>query len=373
VAINPRAQRGHSKEQRRDCPLVTLGLVLDGSGFVRRSQCCDGNVVEGPTLAGMLRSLGAPPGALVVMDRGLAAEENRTWLRAQGYGYLVVSRERERQFDPAAALEIETAGGEPLQLQRVPDESGQEVRLYGYSAARAEQENAITRRFAERFAAGLQKLADGLAKPRGEKRLAKLHERLGRLKAKSRGASQHYTIELVPDAAGKKATALHFSPRPIDGSRLTHPGVYCLQSNETGWEAEPMWRTYSMLTDLEAVFRRLKPELGRRPVFHHQEQRGDGHLFITVLAYQCVQLIRRWRKHGIDARWSTLRETLASPCRVTATFQRAAGRTRHVRKTTRAEPDARAMYQALNLTPAPGGFVKIIVSPTTAPMTSLCL
>jgi hypothetical protein len=53
-------------------------LVLDGSGFVRRSQCFDGNVVEGTTLAGMLQSLGAPPGALVVMDRGLAAEENLT-------------------------------------------------------------------------------------------------------------------------------------------------------------------------------------------------------------------------------------------------------------------------------------------------------
>jgi len=26
------------KEKRTDCPLVTLGLVLDGSGFVRRSQ-----------------------------------------------------------------------------------------------------------------------------------------------------------------------------------------------------------------------------------------------------------------------------------------------------------------------------------------------
>ena len=45
-----------------------------------------------------------------------------------------------------------------------------------------------------------------------------------------------------------------------------------------------MWRTYSLLTDLEAVFRRLKSELGRRPVFHHKEQRVDGHLFMTVLA-----------------------------------------------------------------------------------------
>ena len=362
AAINPKAQRGHSKEQRRDCPLVTLGLVLDGSGFVRRSQCCDGNVVEGTTLAGMLQSLGAPPGALVVMDRGLAAEDNRTWLRAQGYRYLVVSRERERQFDPAAALEIATAGGDPLQLQLVPDESGQEVRLYCYSAARAAKENAITRRFAERFAAGLQKLADGLSKPRGEKRLAKLHERLGRLKEKSRGAGQHYAIELVPDAAGKQATALNFSRQPRDGSRLTHPGVYCLRSNETGWDAEHMWRTYSMLTDLEAVFRSLKSELGLRPVFHHQEQRVDGHLFITVLAYQCVQLIRRrLREQGMDERWSTLRDTLASQRRVTATFQRAAGRTLHVRKATRAEPDARAIYQALNLNPAPGGILKLIV------------
>jgi hypothetical protein len=63
---------------------VTLGLVLDGSGFVRRSECFDGNVVEGITLAGRLQSLGAPSGALLVMDRGLAAEENLTWWREAG-------------------------------------------------------------------------------------------------------------------------------------------------------------------------------------------------------------------------------------------------------------------------------------------------
>ena len=34
----PKAQRGHSKDKRSDCPLLTLGLVLDGAGFVRRSQ-----------------------------------------------------------------------------------------------------------------------------------------------------------------------------------------------------------------------------------------------------------------------------------------------------------------------------------------------
>ena len=362
AAVNRKAQHGPSKEKRTDCPLVTLGLVLDSSGFVRRSECFDGNVAEGTTLARMLRRLGAPPGALVVMDRGLAAEENLAWLRGAGYRYLVVSRERERQFDPHTAIAIETAAGDPIQLQLVRDEAGQEVRLYCYSQARAEKENAITRRFAERFETGLQKIADNLSKPRGEKRLAKLNERLGRLKEKCRGAGQHYAIELIPDATGQKATALRFAKQPIEGTRLTHPGVYCLRSNETTWDAEQMWRTFTMLTDLEAVFRSLKSELGLRPVFHHKENRVDGHLFITVLAYQFVQIIRRQLKtRGITDRWSMLREVLGSQCRVTATFKRVDGRTLHVRKATRAEPEALAIYQALNLNSAPGGIVKMIV------------
>ena len=87
-AGNPKARRGHSKEKRSDCPLLTLGLMLDVSGFVRRSQVFAGNAVECRTLAGILGGLSASPGALVVMDRGIATEENLAWLREHGYRYL---------------------------------------------------------------------------------------------------------------------------------------------------------------------------------------------------------------------------------------------------------------------------------------------
>ena len=43
-----KALRGHSKDKRTDCPLLTLGLVLDASGFVRCSQVFAGNVREQP-------------------------------------------------------------------------------------------------------------------------------------------------------------------------------------------------------------------------------------------------------------------------------------------------------------------------------------
>ena len=68
----------------------------------------------------------------------------------------------------------------------------------------------------------------------------------------------------------------------------THPGVYCLRSNETDWSEATLWRTYTTLTDLEAVFRSLKSELGLRPIYHRKPLRAEGHLFITVIAYQLV-------------------------------------------------------------------------------------
>src|SRR5450756_94007 len=76
VPHNTKARHGRSKEKRTDCPLVTLGLVLDGSGFVRRSQTFAGNVSEASTLETMLHDLNAPLGALVVMDAGIATEAN---------------------------------------------------------------------------------------------------------------------------------------------------------------------------------------------------------------------------------------------------------------------------------------------------------
>lgn len=358
---NPQARHGHSKEKRTDCPLLTLGLVLDASGFVRRSDVFPGNAGEAKTLDTMLSGLAAPPGALVVMDRGIASQANLDWLVARGYRYLVVSRQRKRAFDAEAATPLATASDQRVHVQPVASDDGKELYLYCHSEARARKEEAIDARFAERFEAGLQRIHDGLSRARTTKRIDKLWERIGRLKEKSRGIGQHYAIELIADDQGEKAVALRWRRTTTPGSRSSHPGVYCLRTNETGWDPERLWRTYTMLTDLESVFRTLKSELGLRPIFHQKHERSAGHLFITVLAYQFVQIIRRHlREHGITERWSGLRERMGGQCRITATFKRADGRTLHVRKATQPEPHQKEVYTALGIDAMPGGVRKTV-------------
>ena len=357
---NSKAKRGHSKEKRSDCPLVTLGLVLDGSGFVRRSRMFDGNVAEASTLEEMLQGLDAPAGALVIMDRGIATEANIGWLIEHHYRYLVVSRERTRQFDSAQSVDVTTASDQTVHLQRVVSDDGLEVRLYCHSEARQEKETAMTDRFVQTFEAGMAKLAAGLLKPRGEKNRDKLLQRIGRLQEQSHGIGRHYHIELTP-AEGALVTGITWTKEPIDGTQLTHPGVYCLRTNELHWDAATLWQTYIQLTDLEAVFRSLKSELGLRPVYHHKEDRADGHLFITVLAYQAVQVLRRKLKlQNINDSWLSLREIFSGQQRVTATFTQKDGRTLHVRKTTLAESKLQDLYDALSLSASPVGTRKLV-------------
>ena len=206
AADQPRARRGHSKETRSDCKLLTLGLVLDASGFVRRSRVFAGNVREETTRAGMLAALKTPPGALVILDRGIATEAQVAWLKEHHYRYIVVSRAPQRQFDFDAALRHRTRGGETVQLEQVADTEAGEVRLYCHSAARAEKERAIAARFATRFEQGLTALHEGLSRPRTRKQPAHIWQRIGRLRANSHGIGQHYTVEVDTEATGRGRT-----------------------------------------------------------------------------------------------------------------------------------------------------------------------
>jgi len=362
MAGNSQASRGHSKEKRSDCPIITLGLMLDSSGFIRHSQMFAGNVSEPTTLESMLEGLDAPAGALVIMDRGIATEANIAWLTDNKYRYLVVSRERQRQFDLESSIPVFTASGQIVHAQKVLSEDGKEARLYCYSEARQEKESAMTTRFCRDFEQGLQKLADGLTRPRCQKKKDKLNQRIGRLQAKSHGVSQHYSINLTTAEGSDQVSAISWERIPVAGSMMTNPGVYCLRTNELTWDESALWKTYIMLTDLESVFRSLKSELGLRPVHHHKEERADGHLFITVLAYQAVQVIRnKLKRKGIYLSWNSVRKILTRQQRVTTSFTQDDGRSLHVRKSTIASPQLQEIYEALGISASPGGTKKMIV------------
>ncbi|MCW5258442.1 IS1634 family transposase [Verminephrobacter aporrectodeae subsp. tuberculatae] len=361
AAAVDKAKRGRSKERRSDCPLVTLAMALDASGFVRRVQFFAGNASEPSTLKDMLTGLDAAPRATVVMDAGISTEANLQWLRDQGYHYVVVSKLRRRQFDPAQATEVQSAGGVTIKLQRVLDAQGH-VLLYCHSPAREQKDRAIDEAKASGLEAALARLHASLNKPKGRRDAVTIMQRLGRLKQRFARAAQHYEIGVTTDPEDQRITAITWDKRTKPGSAAAYPGVYCLRTTLVEQDNAALWRTYTMLTELESVFRSLKTDLGLRPVFHRIDRRVEGHLFISVLAYHFVHMLRSQLKaQGVSDSWNTLRQTLSTQRRVTVTMQRRDGRTVHVRKATRPQPGHQTLGSILKLDPNPGRTHRVLV------------
>lgn len=367
AADNPQAQYGRSKEKRSDCPLVTLALVLDGDGFPIHSRMFDGNVSEASTLELMIKhliqiSLSGRP--IVVMDAGIASEENITWLKEQGFQYIVVSRKRykEKPDKSNGAVIIKSEEGNKVIAHRVEDLDNKEVLLYCHSQKREKKDQAIRNRFHQRFENELEKLNQGLFKKGCTKRYERIIERIGRMKQKNTRVAQEYKIEIVPDEDKKNAIKITWKRTEQSNDKDELSGVYCLRSNVMNWSEKELWETYVMLTDLEATFRSLKTELGLRPVYHQKEARVTAHLFITLLAYHLVHSLRyQLKQKGIHLSWQSIRHIMSRQQRITLSAPTQDKEQLFVRITTQAEIQQKKIYEALGIKSDPIGKKKTIM------------
>lgn len=373
---NSLGQLGHSKEKRSDCPLVTLALMLDSSGFPKSSEVFAGNVSEPKTLKKMINGLETKchnpnmfeqQKATIVMDAGIASEENIKWLKENEYPYIVVSRKRHRQFNEDEATIVKQDKDCTVKAQMVIDSENDEVLLYCHSTQREKKERAINNRFTVRFEEALKSLNAGLHIKGRLKKYDKVLEKIGRLKQNNSKASKLYQIDVFKDKKSGNATKIKWVRNDNPDTKDGFPGVYCLRTSHKDLNEKVLWRTYTMLTDLEAVFRSLKSELGMRPVFHQVTERVTGHLFISVLAYHLAHNIRyRLKQADIVNSWSGLRKQLNGQNRVTIAMHCKNGDMVHVRKSTRPEPRQQQIYSALEMCSYPGVTIKRIINKSSA-------
>ena len=355
-----RAKRGRSKEKRSDAPLVTLGVMLDSSGFVRKSEIFDGNIGEPTTFKGMLDKLKVNKtqniltwnSSLVVMDAGIASQENIDYLVANGYEYIVVSRKKDKQFDESKSTPVKLDSKENMivRAQKVINEESGEVELFVHSQARELKENAMQTRVQTIFLEKLQYLKDGLTIKRRTKKYEKVIESIGRLKQQYSAIAQYYNLSVTKDPNGDNAIDIIWKEKKSLDNKSSINGVYCLRSNNTTMDEKTLWKTYTTLTDLEAVFKSLKSELGLRPIFHQTQSRVDGHLFITLLSYSIIHTIRyKLKQKGIHYSWNTIREILETRDMITTSMRCKDGSMLYIRQSVELNDRQKEIYNALEI------------------------
>jgi len=298
----------------------------------------------------------------IVLDAGIASEENVLWLKDKHYPYIVVSRKKKKEIPCDVAMiavkEDDKTNTVLVQAGLAKNQETDELELYCHSIDKEKKEESIKNKFQQRFEDELLKARNALNLRNGTKRYDKVIERIGRLKERFKLVSHRYNVSIEKDTETDKAKNITWSRKKTKNTS----GIYCLRTDRKDLNEQQIWDIYTMLTDIEDAFRCMKSELGLRPIYHQKETRCDGHIFITLLAYHLLHTIRfKLRQKGVRFCWTTIRRQLSTQVRITTTMKREDGKVIRIRKSSKAEAPHQAIYDALNLSYQPGRRVKTIL------------
>jgi transposase len=359
-ARNPKAKRGHSRDKRSDCKQLVVGLVVNRDGFPLAHEIFAGNTRDHRTLGTMLDRLGERvelrQGATVVIDRGMAFDDNIAEIKARKLHYIVASRQPERNHWLAEFED--TDGFVPVLREPSPLNPGQkkttiEVKVCAdtadqtYVLCRSEQriakDRAIRAKHEALLLADIEKLAQRVAKGQLAKP-EKINQAIGRLRERYPRVARYHPLSY------DEKTATLVSAFDADKHRTAEQldGCYLLKTDRKDLSADEIWRVYTLLTRAEDAFRDMKSPLVIRPVFHQVERRSDSHIFVCLLAYHLLTAIEKTLlDQGIHTSWASVRDTLKTHQVCTVVLPTDTGSCLRIRKAATPESDVEQIYRNL--------------------------
>lgn len=363
---NPKAKHGKNKQKRNDCRQVVVGMVFDGSGFELGHKVFEGNQSDSKSLVEMVETLNACTGLgkdsaqgkpIVIVDGGIASRKNLKLLRENGFSYLVNDSRRgrgryEEEFSVEEGFELVTEREEKAPvlvrvLTEVRDEDCPERVVLCRSDARGEKERAIMSNAEERYLKSLDKLSQRV-KSGALVDKKKIERSLGRIQSRHTRIQRYYDVEVIGE---QRVCNLVWKRKDEDIQRASKlHGCYVLRTDIETLTSIELWKLYITLTRAEDGFQALKRDLGLRPNRHHKEDRVDGHIFITVLAYQLMCYICRALEEQGDGRdWETICRVLRTHCFTTIILPTRSGTVYRIRKAATPEECQAEIYRAMGI------------------------
>lgn len=346
---------GRSKEKRHDAKLVVLALVVNTEGFIKYSAIHEGNIADCNTLSQMIDKLAwhtCAPKAVIVLDAGIATEENLQLIEAKGYKYLCVSRSKLKEYtvvkDRLTVL-LESKSKQEVRLKAVKTDKNTDYYLQVKSKAKERKEEGMKNQFEQRFEEALQRIHKSIHTKGGIKKQDKVYERIGRAKEKYPSVQQYYIITVSAGEHTKVVTDITWQKdKDKHDDKLDSLGVYFLRTNLNMADEVIIWNIYNTIREIENTFRTLKTELDLRPIYHKNDNATMAHLHLGILAYWIVNTVRYQLKgHNINSCWTEIVRIANTQKVITTTGKNTFDKIVTVRKCSQPDEKLKNIYTIL--------------------------
>lgn len=361
------AKFGRSKEKRSDAKLIVLAVVVNTEGFLKYSQIFEGNTADCNTVQNIIDELSVRTSStekhpIVVLDAGIATEDNLALLKKNGFDYMCVSRSGMKNYSIDIAqkpIVIKDKKDQPVTLLKALMPNSTDNWLQVHSEAKAMKESGMNSRFSQAFEQGLTQIKESNGKKRGVKKQAKVWERIGRLKARYPSIHKHYEIVNETDKAGI-VTSINWKQKTIENK----DGFYLLRTTLDEKDETVQWNIYNTIREVEATFRVLKTDLDLRPIYHKTDEASMAHLHLGLLAYWVVNTIRHQLKQkGINTQWKDIVRTMNTQKLVTTNLTNEFDQPIIIRQCSEPTEVVAKIYEALKYKHKPFTRRKAVVPP----------
>lgn len=360
VKINSKlAKFGRSKEKRSDAKLIVLALVVNIEGFIKYSNIFEGNKSDSQSLPEIIDQIRLQTSheqrATVVLDAGIATNENLELILAKGYNYVCVSRAKIKDYVPdtkSNPIEITTKNNKKVKLQRVISKEQTDYILKIQSEGKHAKEDSMKMKFETLFLEQVNKINLSLHKKKGVKQLDKVYKRIGRLMEKYPSMNKYYTI-VIEEEKGLATEVKAIKTKEYQ--KLTEGlGEYFIRTNLQTEDQETVWAIYNTIREIESAFRCLKTDLDLRPIYHKNDTSTLAHLHLGLLAYWLVNTIRyQLKTKGINSNWQEIIRIGNTQKIITTSGQNKFDEVISVRKCSEPSVQLKQLYGALNFKSQP--------------------
>ena len=361
------AKFGRSKEKRSDCKQVVLAAVINKDGFLKHSNIYKGNMSDPLTLIDIISKMGNPDKSkeqkpLIVIDAGIATDDNLKMLNSKGYLYVCVSRSKPHKdytTDKENPVIITDKRGNEIKLKYMDSKGSEDRWIYVKSNNKTKKEDSMLGRSIDKFELEMSSVRSGISKKGGTKKAEKVWERIGRIKERNKSVHKYYDINVkVKDGI---AVEIEYTKKEIEAENK-QSGEYYLRTNYALASEEEIWDIYNTIREVESTFRCLKTDLRLRPVFHQEDRYCEAHLHLGLLAYQVVAPIRfMLKKAGINYDWRNILRIMNTQKVASISIINKDKNEVIIRRCSRPTQEVLEIYKALEMSSVPIKMKKFVV------------
>jgi transposase len=309
------AKKGHTRDHRPDRPQVEIGLLVNQDGIPISHTVFDGNLKDSTTLPQVVEQMRGTfkiKRCIFVGDKGMVNSKNLKELTSAGYEYIISiqlrhSKEVETRLpllperDKLVLNEVKDPHFSKLKdnlfvFELPPSEGDRHIACYNPLRAQETREHreALLQR-CEEFLAQFH-----LPPKQGKtKDPVKIRLRIDRFLRRKRVSS---FFQYSFDSQGK--LTYHRRQEEIT-KEAALDGLFIIRTNSQDLSKEALALGYKTLWEVENAFREVKDFIKVRPIYHRNDGRVKGHIFICFLAYLLEKLLEKnieGHGHFISAR-----------------------------------------------------------------------